>query len=98
MTHIANALQELEAAHTLGEDPPYDTLDHALWRVRFILRAFYDAPADQDPDDEVDDTPLKDLLTDLVHYAESIDVDIEDVLERAKWMATEDLKDWGVEA
>ena len=95
MTHIANALQELKAAHDLGEDPPYDTTDAALWRVRFTLRAFYDAPAEPDPDpEELDDTPLGDLLIDLVHYANHHDLNIYGLLESAEARADVEVAEW----
>jgi hypothetical protein len=95
MSTIAIAVDAIHVALDSTDVPPQDTLDRALWRVRFVLATLYDAtPATET---EQDDTPLKDLLTDLVHYARLIDTDMTDLLDRAEWMAVQDRKDWGLQ-
>lgn len=69
-----------------------DTRERAIWRADFVFDAMYD----RSPDPDEADQPLRDLLTDLVHWAEAHEVDIEDALSRAQWMAQEELKDWGL--
>lgn len=92
MSHIENAKREMQAAFDLGEVPPSDTMERALWRADFAIDLMYDRSPD--PDDI--DQPLRDLLTDLVHWANKNDVDIDTALDNAKWMVGEELKDWGL--
>jgi hypothetical protein len=92
MNTIQVAMQAVQAALQSDDVPPYDTQDRALWRIRFLLAAFYDG----DTAGEDTETPVNDLLTDLVHYAEAEDLNLEHCLERGEWMAAEELKDWGL--
>jgi hypothetical protein len=92
MNTIQVAMQAVQAALQSDDVPPYDTQDRALWRIRFLLAAFYDG----DTAGEDTETPVNDLLTDLVHYAQAEDLNLEQCLERGEWMAAEELKDWGL--
>lgn len=73
-----------------GVAPAPDTIDRALWRVETTLLGFYD-----EPDDEEDPgMAVRDLLTDLVHYCEVHDIDIEQELEGAQNMAAQEIHEW----
>jgi hypothetical protein len=77
-----------EAFMQLGPMPPHDTMARALWRARFIATTFYD---------EADIEPLQnlgDILTDLVHYADHMGLNIHAALDKAYWMVDEERKDW----
>lgn len=94
INHLASAMQELEAAHDLGEVPPHDTLDRALWRVRFTLAALYD-----EADDEADPgMPVRDLFTDLVHYCVVEGIILENELAGALDMASQEASEWAERA
>lgn len=72
--------------------PEQDTRDRALFRVELMIDLGYDRSLDPEEADQ----PVRDLLTDLVHYCAQHGVDIRHALERAEWMAEQDLTDWGI--
>lgn len=88
--HIENAKLEVRAAFESGEVPPHDTRERALWRADFAIDLMYDrSPYEVDQ-------PLRDILTDLLHWAGANNVDFDHAVERAKWMRDQELEEWGL--
>lgn len=88
--HLRNAKLELQAAWDLGEVPPTDTLDIALWRATFIADVFYDE-REIEPEQN-----LADILTDLLHYAQANRLSLDMALLRAERMAAQEREEWGI--
>lgn len=65
-----------------------DTLDRAQMRTRLLFEMFYD--------DEWDEPGqvIQDVLTDLMHVAAERGVDMEDVIQRAAKMFTDEREEW----
>jgi len=92
MTATTKAVDAVRAALQSDDVPPHDTKDRALWRVRFVLATMYDLePAETG---EADDTPLTDLLADLLHWCEAEDIDIHGAIGAAEWTVQSELKEW----
>jgi hypothetical protein len=67
--------------------PERDTLERAQARVEIALDLFYDGRSDYEEPDQ----PIRDLLSDLVHYCRERGIDLDYALERAEGMAAEEL-------
>ena len=65
-----------------------DSFDQVDTRVRLIFDMFYD-------DDEGEpDQAIRDALTDLMHIAADRGVDMEDAVQRAAWMFSQEREEW----
>lgn len=88
-TELAQHQAALRSA--LYEHTEEDTMERARFRTAAIFGAFYD----DEPGEP--DQAIRDLLTDIMHEAESRGVDMTDALDRAAWMHDQERQGWGRE-
>lgn len=87
--HLKNAQLELQAAFDLGEIPPHDTLDRALWRARFILSTSLYDEFEIEPEQAIGD-----LIADLYHLCDNLDLDLDNAIDRGFRSYSEELAEW----
>lgn len=85
-THL---IQELDALDVFL--PPHDTRERANARVEITLDLFYDGRGD---DIDEPEQPIRDLLTDLVHYCTERGIDLDYALECAEQTARREAALW----
>jgi hypothetical protein len=69
---------------------PDNSHDRVMWRMGTVLAGYYDG---EQPGAGLD-TPVRDLLTDLIHYCDTHGVDLDDELGRATSMARQESAEW----
>ena len=87
-----NSAVSLVMRQSLG-DAPEDERQRVMWRMDTVLDGFYDGtlPA-EDPGQ-----PVRDLLTDVLHYCEARGINYSEQAAAARRMVTEERHDWGLE-
>lgn len=102
MTIHEGELEELarEIHSTLALNPAETVAEmkgRSLERATLALRAFADLPegeAEDEVDEELLETAIKDMVTDLIHLADKFDLSFDEIVIRAQEMAAIERKEW----
>jgi hypothetical protein len=71
---------------------PDNEQDRALWRLQTVLEGYYDASLPiEDPGQ-----PVRDLLTDVLHFCDARGINYSEQAGAARRMVTEERHDWGL--
>lgn len=96
MTNNAEDEATIAALKRSQESVPADGPSRPLVRLSRILQGAYDLEPFQDFIERDVETPLRDLLTDILHWCDSEGVDFDACLSGAQWMVQTEKQEWGV--